>query len=102
MSRFLLWAAVVIGLGVLPAKAALMIYDGFNYPVSASLTGQNGGFGFSQGWQSSASTVNGGSLTFGALGTSGNSVAAHAPTESLNRDLSVALGAPGTTAYISF
>lgn len=62
-------------------RAALIVYDGFDYTASTAIAGQNGGTGFAGGWSSatayqSFSTISSGSLSYGgtaALPTSGNS-----------------------------
>jgi len=103
MLRRTLWVAVVVGCCALPTRAVLIAYDGFNYPPSSNLGGQNGGSGFSTPWALGvAATVAAGSLSSGALQTTGNSVFTQAPTESLNRTLNFTLGTPGTSAYFSF
>lgn len=69
--------AMVCGLLVAsPAShAALLAYEGFNYPAgSGNLTGQDGGFGWNGVWQSvvgGSSSVLGGSLVAGANAPSG-------------------------------
>ena len=54
------------GLTCLESRAALMVYEGFNYATGGgNLTGQNGGFGWNGGWQgvnNGSSSVQGGSL----------------------------------------
>jgi hypothetical protein len=58
------------------ASAALLLYEGFDYKEGA-LTGQNGGTGFSAGWTTSNNgglNVVAGSLSYGVLPTTGNSV----------------------------
>ena len=94
------------------AYATLVAYDGFNYaPPGSDLQGNNGGFGFSSGWTAggfNASIHNNydiasGSLGFGSLLTSGNSVVT-SPVNAisgLTRTLNSPLGTPGTTAYLS-
>ncbi len=95
------------------STAALLSYDGFEYaPAGSDLLGNIGGFGFSTAWRPggfNASNhaiydVPSGSLTFGSLLTSGNRVQTGSVDEiaGLTRDFSVALGAPGTTRYLSF
>ena len=57
------------------ARASLMAYEGFNYATGGgNLTGQNGGFGWSGGWQgvnNGASDVQATSLSAGANAPSG-------------------------------
>jgi hypothetical protein len=95
------------------AEAVLLAYDGVDYaPAGSDLLGNAGGFGFSTAWRPggfNASNnanydVQGGSLSFGNLLTSGNRVqsAAVGAISGLTRDLSTPLGMPGTTRYVSF
>jgi hypothetical protein len=95
------------------AEAALLAYDGFNYaPAGSDLLGNSGGFGFSTPWQpggfnASINTnydVQSGSLSSGALVTSGNRVSTNPVTAiaGLTRNFLTPLGVPGTTRYASF
>ena len=95
------------------AQATLVAYDGFNYgPAGSDLQGNGGGFGFSSPWIPggfNASINNNydiatGSLGFGSLLTSGNSVVTGPQNaiSGLTRNLTSPLGAAGTTAYLSF
>jgi hypothetical protein len=106
---------VVVGafLSSSPVKASLLSYDGFNYsPAGSDLLGNAGGLGFSSAWRpggfnASNNTnydVQGGSLAFGSLLTSGNRVQSSAVNAiaGLTRDFSSPLGTPGTTRYASF
>lgn len=67
--------ACVVLMKLTTAHAALMAYEGFNYPSgSGNLTGQNGGFGWSGAWQTvvtGSSSVQPASLTAGANAPSG-------------------------------
>ena len=93
-------------------SAQLVAYEGFNYPsVGADLVGQSGGTGFSGAWApggfnasiSNNFDVAGGSVPFGPLLTSGNSVTS-GPTGAISgvtRTLASPLGADGTTTYLS-
>ena len=94
-------------------NAALIAYDGFNYgPSGSDLSGNSGGSGFVGPWAPggfNASINNNydiasGSLSFGALSTSGNSVTTPAVNEiaGLSRTLAAPLGVDGTTRYFSF
>jgi autotransporter-associated beta strand protein len=60
---------------VMPCRAALMVYEGFNYSTgSGNLTGQSGGFGWSGSWQTvnnGPSSVQAGSLVAGANAPAG-------------------------------
>jgi hypothetical protein len=95
------------------ADAALNAYEPFDYgSVGADLQGNNGGFGFSAPWvpgglnafNSNNYDIAAGSLASGSLLTQGNSVASGSVNaiSGVTRSLTVPLGAPGTTAYISF
>lgn len=115
MPNYSLLRAIVIsiGLGHATAQATLIAYDGFNYgPAGSDLQGNNGGFGFSSPWTPGGFNASihdnydiaAGSLGFGSLLTSGNSVVTPAVNaiSGLTRTLNAPLGAPGTTAYLSF
>jgi hypothetical protein len=104
---------VTMWLACSAVNAALIAYDGFNYgPAGSDLNGNNGGIGFSGPWAPggfNASINNNydianGSLSFGALSTSGNSVSTPAVTAiaGLTRTLVAPLGVDGTTRYFSF
>src|SRR6185436_1801168 len=47
LSRVLLFGFLSLGLDT---EAALIVYEGFNYPVGSSLPGQNGGTGWMGAW----------------------------------------------------
>ena len=115
MLNYSLLRATVIGIALThaTAHASLVAYDGFNYgPAGSNLQGNNGGFGFSSPWVAggfNASIHDNydiaiGSLGFGGLLTSGNSVVTPAVNaiSGLTRNLASPLGTPGTTAYLSF
>jgi hypothetical protein len=100
-------------LASLGAEAALQSYDGFAYsPAGSDLLGNAGGFGFSTAWRpggfNASNNVNydvqSGSLSFGALLTSGHRVQTDAvgAIAGLTRDFGTPLGTPGTTRYASF
>ena len=100
-------------LASLVSDAALHTYDGFNYtPAGSDLLGKAGGFGFNTAWRpggfNASNNVNydvqNGSLSFGALLTSGHRVQSDAvgAIAGLTRDFSTPLGTPGTTRYASF
>jgi hypothetical protein len=103
---------VILACSPTAARADLIAYEGFNYPVGTNLNGQNGGSGFAGAWAPggfNASifnhlTIGAGSLAFDNLLTSGNHASAGATTAiaGLTRPLAQSLGAPGTTAYLSF
>ena len=74
-SYLLAVGALFLGLAVTPANAQV-IYENFNYTLSANLDGQNGGTGFSAAWATPGikltATITAG-LTFGSnFTTSGN------------------------------
>ncbi|MEI9962658.1 MAG: hypothetical protein WDM76_16535 [Limisphaerales bacterium] len=68
----LAWAAILIPS---TSRAALMAYEGFNYPSgSANLTGLSGGFGWNGSWQgvnNGSSSVQVASLVAGANAPTG-------------------------------
>ena len=95
------------------ASAAASAYEAFDYsPAGSDLNGSSGGTGFAGPWVPGGYNaslfdnydVAAGSLTFGSLVVSGNRVHSSAVNEiaGLTRPLSEALGADGTTRYISF
>jgi len=67
--------ACVVSMALPAAHAALMAYEGFNYPAgTANLTGLNGGFGWKGSWQgvnNGSSSVQASGLTAGANAPSG-------------------------------
>jgi hypothetical protein len=83
--------------------AALLVYEPFDY-TEGSLAGQNGGIGWGSAWQAGAGGgVVPGSLSYGTLQTTGNSVVVNATSGALGstfRTLSTAYGAG--TYYVSF
>jgi T5SS/PEP-CTERM-associated repeat protein len=92
-----------------PTPTGLVAYEPFDYsPAGANLVGANGGSGFAGPW--TAGTLNHfigtESLSFADLNTVGNRVTSDAlpaaPLGNVNRELTVPLGSPGTTAYLSF
>ncbi len=114
--------------GVTGASAGLLAYEGFNYPAGSILSGQSGGFGWSNSWVDVSATasdsVNAGSLVaasnapggFDQLST-GNSVLISNGSRSgrcldcsTNGNFAQAgylntngyIGAPGKTLYVSF
>jgi len=76
------------------ALGDLLAYEGFDYANGSSLAGQNGGFGFSGAWGTSAgiATIQDGRLY--VAGQAGSSLA-------IFRDLAAARGDEGTTTWIS-
>jgi hypothetical protein len=96
---------------ILHATGATMVYENFAYAVGATVSGQNGGTGFAGAWMEAGTpaadldTVQGGSLTFGALQTSGESVQSLAPssrTSDYQRDIADIPGTTGTSLWLSF
>lgn len=82
-----------------PANATLLAYEGFDYDPG-SLAGQNGGSGWGGAW--SAGSVVSGSLSYGALPTTGNSALISGESGSISayRDFAAEYGTG--TYYISF
>jgi hypothetical protein len=103
--------ALVLG-APLPCKAALLVYDGFNYsPVNDPISGKSGGgsFGWSGSWMGSQAAgyfVGGGSLIspFPSEPSTGNmlSTGISGGNKGTLRNLATTLGTPGTTDYFSF
>ena len=91
--------------------AEVLAEEPFAYPAGQALHNQAGGTGWGDAWFEVGTTTNydeiaEGSLSYGALITSGNSLRSHAPF-SLTTDLSRRLAAPlagsdGTELWISF
>lgn len=88
------------------ARAALTVYEPFNYSTAAQVSGQSGGgsFGFSGAWSggSAGATIGTGSLP--GTATLGNkaTMTANSLTTPLSRSLSASLGASAGTTYFSF
>jgi hypothetical protein len=111
--RGLVFACALLTMGGSRAHAGLTAYDSFSdTPVGIPLIGtSNSGTGFVDPWHPggfNASlfanyTIASGSLADDGLLTAGNSIttAAQQAISGLSRDLSVPLGAAGTTAYLS-
>jgi hypothetical protein len=113
MTRRTLFGIAAIVLGTFtPCRAALIVYDGFNYsPVGAPILGESGGgdFGWSGPWTGTLTAgyfVGGGSLTspFPGEPSSGNmlSTGVSGGNKGTFRNLATSLGAPGTTDFFSF
>jgi T5SS/PEP-CTERM-associated repeat protein len=95
-----------------PSPTGLVAYEPFDYsPAGADLLGANGGSGFAAAWVNRPSTpvasnfdIAAGSLSFMGLSTTGNRVTtdALASNTGITRELSIPLGAPDTTSYLSF
>lgn len=114
--------------GIAGATSGLLAYEGFNYPAGSIITGQNGGFGWSNGWVDVSGTaddsVHAGSLmaannapggydlrsTGNSLFTDNDSRAGRWLDCSTNGTFAQAgylnssgnIGAPGKTLYASF
>jgi hypothetical protein len=102
----LLIAVVACSLTVATAvtsHATLLVYEPFDY-AEGSLAGQNGGIGWGSAWQAGAGgSVVSGSLSYGTLATTGNSLVISGTSGALAstfRTLSTAYGAG--TYYVSF
>jgi hypothetical protein len=94
-----------------PAFSVLLVYEPFDYAAGSALLGKTGGIGFTTPWESrtpaaipGASTVQGGSLTYSTLPTSGNSVLMSGMNgnEQIFRSHVNVEGADGTQTWISF
>jgi hypothetical protein len=92
------------------ARGQVVAYEGFDYATGQNLQGQAGGSGFAGPWalglNSNPNTlVAAGSLSAGALATTGNSATATVASFAVNRyqrTLAAPLGADGTTRWLSF
>jgi hypothetical protein len=85
MKKYLSILALTVGISFVaatPAAAQLIVYEGFDYaaasPVTTNIAGQNGGTGWTTAWAAGSGNIYGsitnGSLSYGALQTSGNSL----------------------------
>src|ERR1043165_796908 len=93
-------------------KAALIAYEGFDYPADSDLSSQSGGTGWSGAWSAGTTGDSNalGSLTYtdeagNQLVSSGNHAhltGALGNNSTPSRNLPSALGADGTTLYFSF
>jgi hypothetical protein len=109
---FGLLLAFVCAAGIANADM-LSVYDGFNYTPGLSLSGLNGGFGWSGAWGTPGgldATLGSSSLALGPLAVSGGAVSTQGfqpPNQGSSvatwiRDLATPLGADNTTVYLSF
>lgn len=99
-------AASLVPLAAIAAPA----YDGFTYPIGASLAGQNGGAGWGGAWDNSNTVSDltiGAGLGFGALATSPGAAFSN-PVDPpaiavafFGRPLAASVGADDTIAYLS-
>jgi hypothetical protein len=98
VARLVLSVTVAAGIAsqALPARAALLFSEPFQYTVGANLAGQNGGSGFSGVWGSGSSTIVAG------LNGGGSAVAIDSTGGAQTRQLSSTLGTTGTASYISY
>ncbi len=103
--------AVLLSSVAAPATAGLLVYEGFNYPANAAISGQSGGgsFGWSGSWTGSQAAgyfIGAGSLPspFPTAFTSGNmlSTGISDGNKGTLRNLATPLGTPGTTDFFSF
>jgi hypothetical protein len=116
-SRFQLGSAFAIFiasvLNSMTSSAALLVYEGFDYPAGTSLRTQTGGSGFAGPWANTGSateTATSPGLTYGDLVVAGNkatlngqqTTSANGNSAFLTRDLSQSFGADGTTVWLSF
>ena len=98
VARLVLSVTIAAGIAsqALPARAALLFSEPFQYTVGANLAGQNGGSGFSAAWGSGSSTLVAG------LNGGGSAVALDSTGGAQTRQLSSTIGTTGTTSYISY
>jgi hypothetical protein len=112
-SRLLKLLALWICFLGLASAGTLSEYEGFGYSSGSSLSGQNGGTGWSGAWGTPGgldATIDGTSLTFGTLAVSGGAVStagSQPPNQGSSvatwiRSLGMTLGADNTTEYLSF
>lgn len=106
-------ALVVLMVAAGPARAAILVYDGFGYtPAGSTLMGKSGASGFSTTWMTGGYNASfhdnyvlaSGSLAFPGLATDGSRVSSGslASIGGVTRYLASPMGAAGTTRYISF
>jgi len=55
ISSLIVAFGLIVGMSVTSAQAALLVYEPFDYPDTATLDGQNGGIGFGGAWAPSES-----------------------------------------------
>lgn len=104
--RLALTAACALLLSSTLSHASLLLYEPFNYTAGGSLTGENGGTGFTSAWSplsgsEGTTTVQANSLTYSTLPTSGNKVYINptSTTSGESRDFS---NLNSGTVYLSF
>jgi hypothetical protein len=91
-------------------EATPLVSETFNYTAGSVLNGKTGGTGFTDGWaeagvSSDYDTIQAGSLTFGDLFTTANSVASKAPHSTftdLSRSLAHIAGTAGKVVWVSW
>ena len=89
------------------APSSLIAYDGFDYAPDTIVHGLTGGVGWATAWNehgpSTHPVVVAGSLSFGNLKTSGNSIQTTSfDPIGVDRYMTETIGTPGTTVYFSF
>lgn len=101
---------LVLNLAV-PAQAGLLAYEPFDYTAGSALTGQTGGFGFSDAWGTTTGTaiIQAPGMNYLGLPTLGGTLyvegtAGSSPNGSVGiyRTLASPRGDDGTTTWISF
>jgi hypothetical protein len=113
MSSFIRHAAAGLAAAfacTLPAHAALVTYEGFDYAPGSGLVGADGGTGFASSWVSglfsggAQQSVQAGSLNYSGMPGAGNHTAqgSQAGYWGVYRPLASNFGADGTTMYASF
>lgn len=100
-----------------PARAALIVYEPFDYAANVPIVGQTNGIGFTSAWVPGGFNarlfelfhIDAGALTYPGLATKGtNHASGEAPPlgtpgiAGVGRVLSTNLAAPGATYYLSF
>jgi hypothetical protein len=105
-------AVVIIFLPHFPLRAALQVYESFDYVAGQQLKTKNGGTGFGTYTWADGSTpgnedlIAPGSLAYSGVQTAGNSLVMVSPTDSLTpndtRRITTIKPAAGTTTWVSF
>jgi len=94
------------------SEAALIVYEGFDYPDGTSLRNQTGGIGWSGGWTNTGNateTATAPGLTYPNMTATGNKatlagqqINGNGNNAFLARDLAQTFGTDGTTLWLSF
>lgn len=102
----------IVSLTVAPADAALLLYEGFDYPTGQFVDGANGGSGWDSGWESiqdaaapPTETIIASSLSSPnqLLASTGGALRVEGSGDRFHRQMAgLGLGADGTTVYMSF